>query len=503
MTLSSRLVHRFSNEAAVAAVKGGGAPLARRSLEYYGVLVRSDLARQNRRLSGSKFPMLFPSEGSETMSLGNDFGWLHYTWIDIGTPTISFLVALDAGSDLLWVPCDCIQCAPLSGYHGSLDKDLGIYSPAESRTSKHLSCSHKLCASGPNCESPKQPCPYTVDYYSENTSSSGVLVEDRLHLATANDKMAVQAEVIIGCGRKQSGGYLDGMAPDGLLGLGFGDISVPSILAKSGLVRNSFSMCFREDDSGRILFGDQGVSTQKSTPFVPLNGKYVTYVIEVESFRIGVHSLGNSGFQALVDSGSSFTYLPSDVYKRVSLEFDHQVNASRLDEDVPPWEYCYKASLLEKPEVPSVILSFAVNKSFVVTDPVFLLYTKEGELAAFCLALLSSEETLGTIGQNFMKGYRMVFDRENLKLGWSHSDCHDLDNSTRVPLTPPPGAHNRPENPLPTEQQQSSPNGSAVSPAVAVRAPTSNHSAAVSNSLAPFHFLLLLVITRVSIFFIG
>lgn len=40
---------------------------------------------------------------------------LHYTWIDIGTPNISFLVALDAGSDLLWVPCDCMQCAPLTG----------------------------------------------------------------------------------------------------------------------------------------------------------------------------------------------------------------------------------------------------------------------------------------------------------------------------------------------------------------------------------------------------
>lgn len=65
---------------------------------------------------------------------------------------------------------------------------------------------------------------------------------------------------------------MDGIAPDGLLGLGFGNISVPSILARSGLVHNSFSMCFQDDNSGRIYFGDQGVSTQQSTPFVPLEG---------------------------------------------------------------------------------------------------------------------------------------------------------------------------------------------------------------------------------------
>lgn len=71
---------------------------------------------------------------------------------------------------------------------------------------------------------------------------------------------------------KQSGGYLDGVAPDGLIGLGFGEISVPSILAKAGLVRNSFSMCFTEDDSGRIFFGDLGPATQQSTSFLPLDG---------------------------------------------------------------------------------------------------------------------------------------------------------------------------------------------------------------------------------------
>ena len=78
------------------------------------------------------------------------------------------------------------------------DKDLGMYNPAESRTSRHLSCSHELCDLGANCKSPKQPCPYIVNYYSENTSSSGLLVEDTVYLATSGEHTSVQAPVIIG-----------------------------------------------------------------------------------------------------------------------------------------------------------------------------------------------------------------------------------------------------------------------------------------------------------------
>ena len=80
--------------------------------------------------------------------------------------------------------------------------------------------------------------------------------------------------ILYRCGKKQSGVYLDGgVAPDGLMGLGLGDISVPSLLAKSGLIRNSFSLCFNENGSGRIFFGDQGFTTYHWTSFLPLEGK--------------------------------------------------------------------------------------------------------------------------------------------------------------------------------------------------------------------------------------
>ncbi|CAL9001348.1 unnamed protein product [Prunus brigantina] len=489
LTLSARLIHRFSDEAKALRISRSGEDPKdlgrwpqRNSMDYYHLLASTDFQKQRMKLGSRRhFQFLFPSEGSNTVSFGNDFGWLHYTWIDIGTPNVSFLVALDTGSDLFWVPCDCIQCAPLSAsYYSTLDRDLNEYNPSGSNTSKHVSCGHELCESGTNCKSPKQSCPYTIDYYTENTSSSGLLVEDIVHFAAGGDdgpNTSIEASVIIGCGMKQSGGYLDGIAPDGLLGLGLGEISIPTFLAKAGLTKNSFSMCFDDDDSGRLFFGDQGPATQQSTSFLPSNGNYETYIVGVEACCIGNSCLKQTSFKALVDSGTSFTFLPEAVYDKISKEFDRQVNATITNYAGSPWKYCYNTSSQDLPKVPSVKLMFVANNSFVVHDPVFPINGNQG-VVGFCLAIQPTDGDIGTIGQNFMTGYRTVFDRENLKLGWSRSNCQDFSDAKSMPLTPSKGT---PPNPLPTNEQQGTPGGFA--PAVAGRAP-SKPSAASSRLVA-------------------
>lgn len=40
---------------------------------------------------------------------------LHYATVKLGTPGMKFLVALDTGSDLFWVPCECTRCASIDG----------------------------------------------------------------------------------------------------------------------------------------------------------------------------------------------------------------------------------------------------------------------------------------------------------------------------------------------------------------------------------------------------
>lgn len=449
----------------------------RNSLNYFQLLLQSDLKRQKLKL-GSKYEHLFPSEGSQTLFFGNELDWLHYTWIDIGTPNVSFMVALDAGSDLLWVPCDCIQCAPLSAsYYDTLDRDLNEYSPSLSRTGKQLSCSHQLCKSTTNCKGPEEPCPYIVQYKSDDTASSGFLIEDVLHLTSASKNStpsSVQASVVFGCGRKQSGGYLEGAAPDGVMGLGPGEISVPSVLAKAGMIQNSFSLCFDDNGSGRILFGDQGNLAQHSTPFLPTEGKYVTYSVGVERFCVGSSCIKQTGFQALVDSGSSFTYVPTEVYKKVVFEFDKQVNATRINLQQSSWKYCYNVSSWELLSIPTIKLMFPLNQSFLVHKPVFSESLNQ-KYTIFCLTLLRTDDDYGVIGQNFMVGYRMVFDRENLKLGWSNANCEDNGNGKRVNHTPP---NNGSTSQLPTSEQQSIPNTHAVAPATPRNAPSKSSVAA-------------------------
>ncbi|KAG2376211.1 hypothetical protein LR48_Vigan499s003800 [Vigna angularis] len=79
VTFSSRLVHRFSEEAKVhLASRGNGYALQswaeRNSSEYLRLILRSDVTRQRMRL-GSQYETLYPFEGGQTFSFGNVLYW--------------------------------------------------------------------------------------------------------------------------------------------------------------------------------------------------------------------------------------------------------------------------------------------------------------------------------------------------------------------------------------------------------------------------------------------
>ncbi|KAH1113313.1 hypothetical protein J1N35_006691 [Gossypium stocksii] len=411
---------------------------AKGSPEYYSAMIHRDKIIKGRRLAAEndQTPVTF-LDGNATYRLSS-LGYLHYANVTVGTPALWFLVALDTGSDLFWLPCDCSSCVQGIESPGGQTIDFNIYSPNTSSTSSKVPCSSDKCEQHRKCSSPSSSCPYQVIYLSNGTSSIGVLVEDVLHLTTDDDKTnkPVEAKITFGCGKIQTGSFLNGAAPNGLFGLGMDNISVPSILAKENVTSNSFSMCFRSDGIGRITFGDKGSSDQGETP-INLRQSRPTYNISITQISVG----GNTGdleFDAIFDSGTSFTYLNDPGYTLISETFNNLAldkrHTSKSTDDLP-FEYCYELSANQTSlKYPVVNLTMKGGDQLLVNDPIAVLPMQGG--AVYCLAVVKSD-SVNIIGQNFMTGYRIVFDREKMVLGWKASDCYNIETSNTLPVIPP------------------------------------------------------------------
>ncbi|KAL6660327.1 hypothetical protein ACP70R_001873 [Stipagrostis hirtigluma subsp. patula] len=376
---------------------------------------------------------------------------LHYALVTVGTPGQTFMVALDTGSDLFWLPCQCDGCTPpATPASGSAT----FYIPSMSSTSKAVPCNSNFCDLQKECSTALQ-CPYKMVYVSAGTSSSGLLVEDVLYLSTEDGHPQIlKAQILLGCGQTQTGSFLDAAAPNGLFGLGVDEISVPSILAQKGLTSNSFSMCFGRDGIGRISFGDQGSSDQEETP-LDINQKHPTYAIAIAGITIGNNPI-DLELSTIFDTGTSFTYLADPAYTYITQSFHAQVQANRHAADSRiPFEYCYDLSSGEaRIPTPDISLKTASGSMFPVIDPGQIISIQEHEYV-YCLAIVKSMK-LNIIGQNFMTGLRVVFDRERKILGWKRFNCYDTDSSNPLSINSrnSSGFSSAPENYSPQETRK-------------------------------------------------
>ncbi|XP_042472062.1 aspartyl protease family protein 1-like [Zingiber officinale] len=445
-TISFELHHKFSARvqewtASRGGGGGGGDLPAKGTAEFYAALAHHD-----RRLHGR---LLAPSDNSSAELLafspyGNvtaridSLGSLYYAFLEVGTPKQEFLVALDTGSYLFWLPCDCLQCAP--SYNSYLNLTLNTYSPGNSSTSQSVPCSSSLCQA--SCPA-NSSCPYEM-LYADGSTTSGVLVADTLYLMTEGGAAprSVEPTVVFGCGMNQTGGFLT--AGFGLFGLSINSLAVPNILASYGLISNSFSMCFSEDHLGRLDFGDKGSPQQQETPLVGRN----YYAIKITTTIVGNTTTARP-FTAIVDSGTSFTYLVEPIYSSFTKSFDSQVQERRI----PPsqdllFDYCYYLNPNQSTiRGPITLFVTEGGGNFPVHDPIVWLIDKRSSApVAYCLAVFSTSEALSIIGENFFTGLRMVFDRERMILGWENSDCYkSIASSTISPSSSPPSA--RPSSP--------------------------------------------------------
>ncbi|KAE9450287.1 hypothetical protein C3L33_17817, partial [Rhododendron williamsianum] len=145
-----------------------------------------------------------------------------------------------------------------------------------------------------------------------------------------------------------------------------------------------------------------------------------TYNITVSQARVGT-TLVDLDLTALFDSGTSFTYLVDPAYSWFSESFivPTKYDLLFLDDAQPRCKHQFDTDFF-----------CAYTKMFSAND-------LQHELI-YCLAFVKSAE-LNIIGrksslqamlvENFMTGYRVVFDKEKLILGWKKSNCYDIEDA--------------------------------------------------------------------------
>ena len=363
-----------------------------------------------------------------------DYRQLAYYYADIfvGSNRQRFTVIADTGSSLTEVPCnDCGNC----GSHMN-----PRYNPSASTSALAQLCPN--CPGGRSCSNSAHPgqCTYS-QAYAEGSQISGILFRDNVYLgydgdATPNAPSAAYAiPFILGCGEVE-GGLFNSQQADGIMGLGMGELSMTHALwSSSKILKKYFSLCL-SFNGGAMTFGV--VETRLHT--VPIQWAALSatgfYVTSVNSWKLnGQINIDSNGFNSphtIVDSGTTFTYVPSSAFRSLSSHISQYcAQAGKCVgtiRSVPGESLCYSinppSNLQTFPSVSLYLGGYNGGAEVEVKIAAEHLFVNMGwDDGAYCLGVYDNGNGGGVIGGNAMMGRDIVFDLELSRIGFADSAC--------------------------------------------------------------------------------
>ncbi|CAL0299004.1 unnamed protein product [Lupinus luteus] len=334
----------------------------------------------------------------------------------IGTPPFHLYGIVDTGSDIIW-----LQCIPCQNCYSQTSP---IFDPSKSTTYQTIPCSSNSCYSmGSSCSlDNEQRCQYGISYM-DRSESKGDLSLETLTLRTSDGSPFMLHKTVIGCGHINTLHFFG--ETSGIVGLGPGPTSLVSQLGTT-----KFSYCLvplsQPQSSSKLIFGYDDVIFGNGVVSTPIILKGL-YYLTLEAISVGNNRLefgdslaSNSDEKKgniIIDSGTTLTFLPNDLYSRLESAIANVVQLERVERPSNLLSLCYRV-ILEKSQVPIITAHFSGANVQLSAMNTFVLM--DDSIA--CLAF-SPTQTIPVFGnlaqQNFLVGY----DLQKNIVSFKHTDC--------------------------------------------------------------------------------
>ncbi|KAJ5204049.1 uncharacterized protein N7498_004928 [Penicillium cinerascens] len=340
---------------------------------------------------------------------------LYFCNVSLGTPKQNFRLVLDTGSSDLWTNA---PNSTLCESQQDVCSVSGTYDASSSSTYSFVSSDFNIS-------------------YADSSGSSGDYVTDTLHIAGTTIKdfqfgvgyVSTSAQGVLGIGYTANEVQVGRNGQDAYANL-------PKAMVQNGLIQsNAYSLWLNDLDAntGSILFGgvnsDKYHGTLETLPIQKAGGIYSEFVIALTGLSLsnssGIKKYSSSALPAaaLLDSGSSLTYLPDELVEDIFNDLDVTYDSSSGVGYVP-------CSLAEQNV--NVSYTFSSPTIHVASSELVIdagdVYFRNGDRACV-FGIVPADGSTPVLGDTFLRSAYVVYDLANNEISLANTNFNSTSNN--------------------------------------------------------------------------
>ncbi|KAI1122836.1 aspartic peptidase domain-containing protein [Nemania abortiva] len=404
------------------------------SLVGLGAIVSSAVAQRvvplNFSRGGPEHERLRKRTGTFSQELNNNLtGGGYYAEVALGTPPQPVTLILDTGSSDVWVldaNADLCQSRKLQYLYGTC---LATYEPADSSTYKLV-----------------DPGAFTIQYL-DTSGAEGDYIKDTFHIAGTSIE-ALQ----VGLAENSS-------INSGLLGIGFNANvaaaepypNIVDLFLDQDLIAAKAYSLYLDDlyaETGTVLFG--GIDTKKFIGqlkevdiLLDVRSKdYTSFTVALESLKVNSSSSSNGSelldeeIPVILDSGTTLTYLPPRVARRIFEAFN------AVDDTINTGLVYVSCDLLSSQKETTIDFQFGGNDGPVVRIPIdeIVLDNVKGYISIglevptlpfddVCSFGIQPLSNIYLLGDTFLRSAYVVYDLSNKKIALAQANLNGTETN--------------------------------------------------------------------------